>query len=445
MVFQWSSRETKSLQVSQTLLCVLVDLNSVVVLMISVSSLISNFSGFLTKPLRPFLACQSLLLLLLLYSFGSFSRQHKLMIFHRSLRDSKSPQFSRTLLSILADHNNAVVLISNSSFPFLSILWWPYQAQRFHLVSLLLSYFISYQFPSNVLVLLSFSPSFNFILWSAGTPKFKIWQVFFLFFFFFFVDNHSVWSSGRDYVIRLYIKITENSVRFVLLDEFWFRHIPFVHTFKFEFLAQFQKDHTPREFFTSALTGGLSLESDGQHLSLVLQDSSQYSGRCQHAVVCIVPTCPFISKSSSPSINYSVTAPNAPITIGVTVTFMLPNFFSSLARSRYLSLFISVLLCGQPERQIQLFGRFSFVFSFCWLSLGLVVWLRLNDLFLSQNPKEFCSSHFRWLTPSRASAIFSYDQILTFCIFYSFWDLLLSSLLQTCGVFFFFQRLVVFH
>ena len=31
------------------------------------------------------------------------------MIFYRSLSDSKSPQLSRTLLSILADLNNAVV------------------------------------------------------------------------------------------------------------------------------------------------------------------------------------------------------------------------------------------------------------------------------------------------------------------------------------------------
>ena len=33
------------------------------------------------------------------------------MVFHRSLRDSKSPQVSRTLLSIQANVNNAVVII----------------------------------------------------------------------------------------------------------------------------------------------------------------------------------------------------------------------------------------------------------------------------------------------------------------------------------------------
>ena len=53
-----------------------------------------------------------------------FSRLRKLMVFHWSLSDSKSPQVFRTLLSILADFNNAVLRvvsilppISNSSSP----------------------------------------------------------------------------------------------------------------------------------------------------------------------------------------------------------------------------------------------------------------------------------------------------------------------------------------
>ena len=43
------------------------------------------------------------------YSFESFSHQHLLMVFHRGLSDSKSPQISRTLLCILVDRNNTVV------------------------------------------------------------------------------------------------------------------------------------------------------------------------------------------------------------------------------------------------------------------------------------------------------------------------------------------------
>ena len=61
---------------------------------------------------------------LLLYSFESFSLRRQLMVSHWNLSDSKSLQVSRTLLSILADLNNAVVwmvsthpLISKSSCP----------------------------------------------------------------------------------------------------------------------------------------------------------------------------------------------------------------------------------------------------------------------------------------------------------------------------------------
>ena len=52
-------------------------------------------------------------------------------------------------------------------------------------------------------------------------------------------------------------------------------------------------------------------------------------------VVWMVSTRSQISKSSNPLVAVS----SAPITIGVTVNFMFHSFFSSLARSWYLSLF----------------------------------------------------------------------------------------------------------
>ena len=58
-----------------------------------------------------------------------------------------------------------------------------------------------------------------------------------------------------------------------------------------------------------------------------------------NAIVWMVSTRPPASKSSSPFSNPLVTVPNTPITIGIIVTFMLHNFFNSLARSRYLSFF----------------------------------------------------------------------------------------------------------
>ena len=58
-----------------------------------------------------------------------------------------------------------------------------------------------------------------------------------------------------------------------------------------------------------------------------------------NALVWIVSTRPLTSKFSSPGTNSLMTVPSAPITIGITVTFMFHSFFSSLVRSKYFSLF----------------------------------------------------------------------------------------------------------
>ena len=124
----------------------------------------------------------------------SFSDQCELVVFHWSLSDSKSPQVSRTLLSILADLNNSLVwmvstrpLISKSPSPFInpSIT-----------VPIIIGINVTFKFHSffNSLATSRFSSlfsfSFNFTLQSAGTAKSTIWQVFF--FFFFFLDCYKV-------------------------------------------------------------------------------------------------------------------------------------------------------------------------------------------------------------------------------------------------------------
>ena len=51
--------------------------------------------------------------------------------------------------------------------------------------------------------------SFLFLLFSRGGPlNGKIHKT----------EKHKVWSSGRDKMIRLYLKITENFIVFILLD-----------------------------------------------------------------------------------------------------------------------------------------------------------------------------------------------------------------------------------
>ena len=109
------------------------------------------------------------------------------MVFHWRLSDSKSPQVSRTLLSILFVFNNAVVWMvstrlptSKSSRPFNNPLVTVPKAPitigiivtfMFH------SFFNSLVRSSNLSL---FSHSFSFILWSAGTAKSTILQIFFL-------------------------------------------------------------------------------------------------------------------------------------------------------------------------------------------------------------------------------------------------------------------------
>ena len=51
MFFHWSLSESKSLQVSRTLLSILADLNNAVGWMVSTCQLISNFSSLLSNPL----------------------------------------------------------------------------------------------------------------------------------------------------------------------------------------------------------------------------------------------------------------------------------------------------------------------------------------------------------------------------------------------------------
>ncbi len=98
--------------------------------------------------------------------------------FHRSLSDSKSPQVSRTLLSILAVLNNVVVWMvstrpptSKSSSPFSNPLVTVPSAPITIgiIVTCMLHSFFNSLARSRYLSF--FSHSFSFILWSAGTAK----------------------------------------------------------------------------------------------------------------------------------------------------------------------------------------------------------------------------------------------------------------------------------
>ena len=106
------------------------------------------------------------------------------MVFHWSLSDSKSPQVSRTRLSILAVRSNAVVwivstrpLTSKSSRPFNNPLVTVPNAPITIGTIVFHSFFNSL---ARSRYLSFFSLSFRFILWSAGTAKSTILQILFL-------------------------------------------------------------------------------------------------------------------------------------------------------------------------------------------------------------------------------------------------------------------------
>ena len=166
------------------------------------------------------------------------------MVSHRSLSDNKSPQVFKNLLSILTDLNNAVVWVVSAG-PVISKSWSPLvTVPRAPITIGIIVTFIFHSFFNSLVssrYLSHFSNSFNFTLLSVGTSKSTILQI--LFFFSFVVDYYKMWSSGRDLMIRLYLKIPEELASLILQDRFWVVHIPFIRMVKFRLLAQFPVDH----------------------------------------------------------------------------------------------------------------------------------------------------------------------------------------------------------
>ena len=88
-----------------------------------------------------------------------------------------------------------------------------------------------------------------------------------------------------------------------------------------------------------------------------------------NAVVWMVSACLLIFKFSGPFINHLGIIPSTPITTGITVTFMIHNFFSSLARPRYLYLFSSFNLtlwsAGTEKSTLRQFLFLLLIYTTC--------------------------------------------------------------------------------
>ena len=129
---------------------------------------------------------------LLLESF--FLHQLTLMVFHWSLSDSKSPQVSKTLFSILTVINNAVVwmvstrpFISKPFSPFINPLGTVPRAPTTIGIIVTFMFHIFFNSLAKSRYLSFFSLSFNFTLSSTETAKSPILLVLHFFFFFFFL------------------------------------------------------------------------------------------------------------------------------------------------------------------------------------------------------------------------------------------------------------------
>ena len=269
------------------------------------------------------------------------------MVFHWSLSDSKSPQVSRTLLSILTDLNNVVVwmvttcpLISKSSSPFNN------SSVTVPRAPITIGINVTFMFHSFFNSLASskyqsfFSFSVNFTLRSAGTAKSTILQVLFLLLLLLIII-----MSGRLAEIRWSVCMSKFHRSLCISSSRTFVGLCIYNLFVMVFYSSLSHSKSSQVSWT---------------LPSILADLN-------NAVVWMVCARPPISNSSSPFSKLLGIVPSSPITTGITVTFMFHSFFSSWARSKYLS------HCD-PLRQQSLF--------FLLTVNCLVVWPVLCDHFV---------------------------------------------------------------
>ena len=165
------------------------------------------------------------------------------MVFHWSLSDNKTPQVSRTLLSILANLNNAVVwmvstrhLISKSSSPITNPLVTVTSAPITIGINVTFMFNCFFSSQARLGTYLSF---YFLLVLPCGQPEQHSLQFGWYFFLL------TITRSGHLAEIR-YLIIQYNFVCLILLDRF-------VCIIKFKFLAQFPVDHLTHLVVSSLL------------------------------------------------------------------------------------------------------------------------------------------------------------------------------------------------
>ena len=155
-----------------------------------------------------------------------------------------------------------------------------------------------------------------------------------------------------------------------------------------------------REFFTSALADGLSLELSERKSPQVSRTRLSILVVLNNAVVWVVSTRPPTSKSSSFFSYPLVTVPKTSVTIGIIINFKFHSFSNSLVRSRYLSFFSHSLsfIVVSRDRKVDNFANFLFFFFF-FVFLVIIIWSCL----LAEIRWSMCMSYFYYYyygTPS---------------------------------------------
>ena len=135
-----------------------------------------------------------------------------------------------------------------------------------------------------------------------------------------------------------------------------------------------------------------------------------------YVAVWMVSNCFLISKSFSPCIYPLVTVPRAQISVGITISFMFHSFYKFSSKVQVLIfLFAFFQFYSVVIRDSKVNNSASYFFS--WLLLGLVVWLRLSDPFVFQNPWGVCAFHFPGRSLGCEYTIYSYGQVSISCTF----------------------------
>ena len=246
------------------------------------------------------------------------------MIPHWSLRDSKSPQVSMTFFSILANLNNAVFFIvstrplisksSSQSFGYCTkSLNYNWHHSQFHVPQF-------FQFLGKVEVLIFFFFRFHstLLFGQLGRVKSASHKVL----FFLLIIIRSGWSQQcsnlHDFHSFSYFQLFQSLYQ------------SFGYYYYYYYLLESVSHQRLLMVFHWSRSDSKSPQISRTFLSILAD--------LNNVVVWMVSTGPFISKSTSPFYNPSVTVPRTPITIGIIFTLMF-QFFNSLVRSTYLSFF----------------------------------------------------------------------------------------------------------